>query len=326
MPDNFIDHSSPEADSDSEPEPSHSYISANSPNAILKKTDNPALFGRISRFFSKRSGDGQSLREAIEGLMDDHDNEGNGTVQTSAHERLLISNILKMQDSTVDDVMIPRADIIAIDVEATQEELMSILSEHQYSRIPVYRETLDDVIGTVHIKDILAQLASGKTVRMQDIIRDIPIVSPAMPVLDLILFMKEKRKHMVLVVDEYGGIDGLATLGDIIETIVGEIEDEYDTSSHNILIQRPDKTILADGRVDLEDFEEKFGAFFTEEEREETDTLGGLVSVIAGRVPARGEILQHDSGLEFEILDADPRRINRLKIRFLDRAVAQSLN
>lgn len=318
MPDSNLDHP---LENDSEPEPSARFDTLNH----NKRVESSALFGRISKFFGKSRADGQSLREAIEDLMDDHDSEGNGNIQTSAHERLLISNILKLQESTVDDVMVPRADIIAIDVEASQEDLMAILSEHQYSRIPVYRETLDDVIGTVHIKDILAQLAAGKTVTIQDIIRDIPIVSPAMPVLDLILFMKEKRKHMVLVVDEYGGIDGLVTLGDVIEIIVGEIEDEYDTSTHNILVQRPDGSILAEGRVDLEDFEEKFGTYFSDEEREENDTLGGLVSMIAGRVPARGEILQHNNGIEFEVLDADPRRINRLKIRFIDNA-QQSIN
>lgn len=314
MPESTINPSVKNEDNDSEPEPSSRFDSANS----NKKTENPAFFNRITRFFAKSRSDGQSLREAIEGLIDDRDSEAEGDIQTSAHERLLISNILKLQESTVDDVMIPRADIIAVEAEATQSDILSLLSEHQYSRIPVYRETLDDVIGTIHIKDIMAQLAAGKKIIIEDIIRDIPIVSPAMPVLDLILFMKEKRKHMVLVVDEYGGIDGLVTLGDVIEIIVGQIDDEYDTSNHNILLQRPDGSILAEGRVDIEDFEEKFGAFFSDDEREENDTLGGLVFSIAGRVPARGEILQHDSGIEFEVLDADPRRINRLKIRFLD--------
>jgi magnesium and cobalt transporter len=125
---------------------------------------------------------------------------------------------------------------------------------------------------------------------------------------------------MVLVIDEYGGIDGLITLGDIIESIVGEIEDEYDTSNHTILLERPDGSILAEGRVELDDFEEKFKKIFSEDDHEEADTLAGLVFYLAGRVPARGEIITHDNGLEFEILDADPRRINRLKIRNLDAA------
>ena len=269
-----------------------------------------------------RPREGQSLKEAIEDLMDDHDEDSdiNGNPAIDSHERTLITNILKLQEETVEDVMVPRADIVAISENATQAELMKLLSEKQYSRIPVFRDQLDDVIGTIHIKDVLAQLAAGQKIVIKDLIREIPIVSPAMPVSDLILFMKEKRKHMVLIIDEYGGIDGLVTLGDVIETIMGEIEDEYDTSSHNLLVERADGSILAEGRVELEEFEDQFGKIFSEEEHEEADTLAGLVFSIAGRVPARGEVITHDNGIEFEILDAGPRRINRLKILNLDKA------
>lgn len=275
----------------------------------------------IRKIFRPR--DNQSLKEAIEGLIEDHDDYQNDNGQDMAdnHERALITNILKLHDETVEDVMVPRADIIAIEEGATQKDLLALISEHQYSRYPVYRGHLDDVIGTIHIKDVLAQLATGKSVVIKKMVREIPIVSPAMPVSDLILFMKEKRKHMVLIVDEYGGIDGLVTLADIIETIVGEIEDEYDTSSHAILLERPDGTVLAEGRVELEEFEEKFGKVFTEDDHEEADTLAGLAFSMAGRVPARGEIITHDNGMEFEILDAGPRRINRLKITNLDKAL-----
>ncbi len=274
----------------------------------------------IKKIFKPR--DTQSLKEAIEDLIEDHDEDSdkNGHLINNIHERVLITNILKLHEETVEDVMVPRADIIAIEKDASQADLMALLAEHQFSRIPVYREQLDDIIGTIHIKDILAQLASSKKIVIKDIIREIPIVSPAMPVSDLILFMKEKRKHMVLIVDEYGGIDGLVTIGDIIETIVGEIEDEYDTSTHNILVERQDGTILAEGRVELDEFEDQFGKLFTEDEHEEADTLGGLVFMLAGHVPARGEIITHENGMEFEILDAGPRRINRLKIRNLDKA------
>ena len=272
----------------------------------------------IKKIFKPR--DNQSLKEAIEEIIEDRDEESvsNGDAKANDHERSLIANILKLQDETVEDVMVPRADIIAIDEGASQAELMNLLTKHQFSRIPVFREQLDDVIGTIHIKDILSQMASGKKVIIKDIIREIPIVSPAMPVCDLILFMKEKRKHMALIVDEYGGIDGLVTIGDVIETIVGEIEDEYDTAIHNVLIERADGSILAEGRVELDEFEEKFGAMFSADDHEEADTLAGLVFSIAGRVPARGEIISHDNGLEFEILDAGPRRINRLKIKRID--------
>jgi CBS domain containing-hemolysin-like protein len=277
----------------------------------------------IKKLFKPRN-DNQSLKEAIEEIIEDHgennNDNANGLKIDNSHEKTLIANILKLQEKTAEDVMVPRADIIALEAKATQEELMSLLAEHQYSRFPVYKEHLDDIIGTIHIKDMIASLAKGKPIAIADLVRPIPIVSPAMPVSDLILFMKEKRKHMVLIVDEYGGIDGLITLGDIIESIIGEIEDEYDTSNHTILVERQDGTILGEGRVELEEFEEKFGKFFTEDDHEEADTLGGLVFSIAGYVPARGEIITHENGMEFEILDAGPRRINRLKIRNLDKA------
>lgn len=254
--------------------------------------------------------------------MDDH--EGNNETpdensHMSGQERLLISNILKLREEQVEDVMIPRVDIIAVDINTGQSDLMALLSDHQFSRFPVYSDQLDEIIGTIHIKDILAQLAKNNKVVIKDLVREIPIVSPAMGVLDLILFMKEKRKHMVMVVDEYGGIDGLVTLGDVIEAIVGEIDDEYDTSNQNALIEHVDGTVLAEGRVDLDDFEEKYGQAFTDDERQDADTLAGLAFMIAGRVPARGEIIQHESGLEFEIMDATPRHINRIKIRNIDK-------
>lgn len=272
----------------------------------------------IKKIFSPR--DNQSLKQAIEEIIEDHDDakQNGDVIDDNTHERTLITNILKLNDETVEDVMVPRADIIGIDQNASHKELMALLSEYQYSRFPVFNDQLDDIVGTIHIKDIIAQMASKNDVVIKDLVRPIPIISPSMSVSDLILFMKEKRKHMVLVIDEYGGIDGLITLGDIIESIVGEIEDEYDTSNHAILLERADGSILAEGRVELDDFEEKFEKIFSENDHEEADTLAGLVFYLAGRVPARGEIITHDNGLEFEILDADPRRINRLKIRNLD--------
>ena len=256
-----------------------------------------------------------TLRETIEEYIDAADGEETDLTSVSAHERTLISNILKLRDHTVVDVMIPRADIFAIDIGTSQEELLSLLSEKQHSRIPVFRDTLDDVIGTIHIKDILGSLANNKKVDLEELVRDVPIVSPAMQVLDLLLMMKQMRKHMALVVDEFGGIDGLVTINDVIEAIVGEIEDEYDQDDEPVIVENDDGSILVDARFDIEEFEEKYGRLLTEEEREDNDTLGGLVFEIAGRVPARGEILSHPSGMVFEIVDADPRRVNRLLIK-----------
>lgn len=257
-----------------------------------------------------------TLRETIEEYIDAAESRNSEITSISAHERSLISNILKMRDHTVVDVMIPRADIFAIDIKTSQNELLSLLSQKQHSRIPVYRETLDDVVGTLHIKDILSCLADSRKVDIEDLVREVPIVSPSMQVLDLLLMMKQMRKHMALVVDEFGGIDGLVTINDIIESIVGEIEDEYDQSDNPEIVENGDGSLTADARFDIEEFEEIYGDILTEDEREDVDTLGGLVSALAGRVPARGEILTHEeSGMVFEIIDSDPRRVNRLLIK-----------
>lgn len=256
-----------------------------------------------------------SLREAIEEYIDSAENGNGGPDSISDHERTLIANILKLRDHTVVDVMIPRAAIFAIDMATTQKDLLSMLAEKQHSRIPVYRDSLDDIVGTIHIKDILGCLADGRRIAIPDLIRDVPIVSPSMPVLDLLLMMKQMRRHMALVVDEYGGIDGLVTINDVIESIVGEIEDEYNQDNEPQVIRNADGSLLADARFDIDEFETRFGRFLSEEEREDIDTLGGLVFSIAGRVPARGEILTHESGKIFEIIDADPRRVSRMLIK-----------
>jgi magnesium and cobalt transporter len=269
-------------------------------------------FSWLGRFFKKKTE--PTLREALEEYI-----EGNGlkddTTPTAHRERLLIANILKLRDLNVVDIMIPRADIEAIDITTSQKDLLSLLSEKQFSRLPVFRETLDDVVGSIHIKDILSSLAASKEINIEDNVREIPIVSPAMHVPDLILMMQQKKKHMVLVVDEFGGIDGLVTIGDVIEAIVGEIEDEYEQNDTPALIRNEDGSVQADARTDITDFEEEYGYILTNEEREDIDTLGGLVNALAGRVPARGEVLTHSSGMTFEVLDADPRRVNRLLIK-----------
>lgn len=252
-----------------------------------------------------------SLHQTLKEFVDDDEVEQS----LASDERLLISNILALRGMRAVDVMIPRADIVAIDSAISTQDLFAILAEKQYSRFPVYKETLDDVIGTLHIKDIMACLARGQTLQIEQIVRDVPIVSPAMHVLDLLLEMKTSRRHIALVVDEFGGIDGLVTVGDIIGAIVGELEDEHEVSDQPQMLETPDGAILADGRVDIASFEARFGNFLSQEEREDIDTLGGLVFAIAGHVPARGEVISHDSGLVFEVLDADPRRVHRLRIK-----------
>ncbi|MEZ5919182.1 MAG: hemolysin family protein [Alphaproteobacteria bacterium] len=313
----FSDTDKTETPSDTEDEP---------PSLQLPQKDLLALpppkVGLLTRLktslFPRRNHD-STLRETIEEYIEEPGAEEEGSV--SAHERALLSNILHLGQMPVADVMVPRADIVAIDIDITKEELFALLAERQFSRIPAYKDTLDDVLGTIHIKDILAAMAKNETISIPELITDVPIVSPAMPVTDLILTMRQNRRHMALVVDEFGGIDGLVTIGDVIESIVGEIDDEHDTDEDPQMHETRDGTVLADARVDVESFEERYGSVLSEEEREECYTLGGLVFSMAGRVPARGEILTHKSGIVFEVLDADPRRIHRLRIRNLPRDV-----
>lgn len=280
-------------------------------------TDSSGLMGWVRHLIGSSHKNGSSLRDAIEEYIDENTAQDSSAEQSVAtHERALLSNILKLRDMTVVDVMIPRGDIAAIPQNIAQADLLSLLAEKQFSRLPVYGESLDDIRGTIHIKDILACLAQGKDLDVVALTREAPIVSPAMHVLDLLLMMKQMRKHLVLVVDEYGGIDGLATIGDVIEAIVGDIEDEYDDeSAEPRLIVTEDNIVIADARIDLDEFQERFGKILSEEELENNDTLGGLVFALAGHVPTRGEILTHSSGMVFEILDADPRRVNRMRIK-----------
>jgi CBS domain containing-hemolysin-like protein len=188
--------------------------------------------------------------------------------------------------------------------------------EQEHSRVPVYRETLDDVIGFVHVKDILPAVAEHREVKLAPLLRKLLFVAPSLPILDLLVQMRQARTHIAMVVDEFGGIDGLVTIEDLIEEIVGEIEDEHDEAGGPSLVERADGTLVADARTPIEVLEDRQGiALRPAGDQEEVDTLGGLVSTLAGRVPKRGEVIAHPSGIEFEVLDADPRRIKRLRVR-----------
>jgi CBS domain containing-hemolysin-like protein len=269
------------------------------------------------------------LRFLFRGDQDaDQPREANDEAQRdeAAHARELIQNIRDLRDLPVSDLMVPRADIVAVEIETPRDDLLRLIAEHQHSRMPVYRETLDDVLGFIHIKDVMATIAGGGTQAgfdLQKLLRPVKIVAPSMRVLDLLLDMRKTRQQLALVVDEFGGIDGLVTIEDLIEGIVGDIADEHDVISTPDMTVRPDGSLVADARVSIEDFESRVGHLLTEDERAEIDTLGGLVVSLAGRVPPRGELLRHPSGLEFEVLDADPRRIKRLRVLKLDEATAR---
>lgn len=266
--------------------------------------------------------DDDGLREAIEELIEDKE-----TSQSSVavHERRLISNILQLRDLPVVDVMVPRADIVAVDINASKQDLYQMLTERPHSRLPVYKDDLDNIVGVIHMKDLVSNIMADSVFEVRDIIRDALVVSPAMRVMDLLLQMRQSKVHIAFVVDEFGGIDGLITINDLIEAVVGEIDDEFDFEATPEMIERPDGTAIADARFPLTEFEERYGNVFDEnEEHKEVDTLGGLVTYIAGRVPVRGEIICHESsGIEFEVLDADPRRIMRVRIRNLPKTAGK---
>lgn len=263
----------------------------------------------------RRTRSGESIREALEELIEERDD---GEEPIDNHERLLLGNILKLREQTAHDVMVPRADIVAVEAKTPFKDLVQAFCREGHSRMPVYRGTLDDVLGMIHIKDVLAAINAERAPPLGRLVRKVLFVSPSIRVMDLLLEMRLKRTHMALVVDEYGGIDGLVTIEDLVEEIVGEIEDEHDFDEEPGMVLLPDGIIEADARTAIEDFEAQVGPVLTEEEREDVDTLGGLVFFLAGRVPSRGELIAHpSSGIEFEVVDADPRRIKRLRMRNL---------
>jgi len=245
-----------------------------------------------------------------------------GVTPITPQERFLIGNILKVHDRNAADVMVPRVDIVALDVEQPFAEVVKCMVEQGHSRVPVYRESLDDVIGFVHVKDVLAPVADRRPARLERLLRKVLYVAPSLPILDLLVQMRQARTHIAMVVDEFGGIDGLVTIEDLIEEIVGEIEDEHDVAEPPTMIERPDGSIIADARLPIEALEEQHGTRLRPVgEEESVDTLGGLVFMLAGRVPKRGEVMNHPDGIEFEVLDADPRRVKRVRVRGLPAAI-----
>ena len=274
-------------------------------------------------------GEEPDLREVIEDALARGKEAGGDTF--SAQERAMLRNILRFGKLTVEDVMVPRADIIAVEDTITLAELLRVFREAEHSRLPVYNETLDDPRGMIHIRDLMSWITTaaeknattldlaavdlGKTVGAINIVREILYVPPSMPVLDLLLRMQSSRLHLALVVDEYGGTDGLVSIEDLIEEVVGEIDDEHDVAEEPLIREDARHGFIADARTPIETLEQRFGIeLLSPEQEEDIDTIGGLVFALAGRIPARGERVHHPSGIEFEVLDADPRLIKTLRI------------
>ena len=256
-------------------------------------------------------------------------------------ERAILTNVLGLHDVRVEDVMVPRADIIALGIDAPLSEVLSLFRTAGHSRLPVHGDTLDDPRGMVHIRDFVDYLAAepqfglvpdaAKTeaaaangdpklgmrlpLSRANILRPVLFAPPSMPALDLLVKMQASHTHMALVIDEYGGVDGLVSIEDVVEAIVGDIEDEHDEADAQEIAQTADGAFIAEARAGLEVVSNALGFdLSTLAEAENVDTIGGLIMAKAGRVPGRGEIVTGVGEFEFEILDADPRRIKRLKI------------
>jgi len=304
-----------------------------------------------------------TLRDKLEVLLNE---EAKATGGFSPEERKMLSGLLRFGASRVDEIMVPRADIIAIEEMEPLGNLVRLFEDAGVSRIPVYRDTLDDPRGMIHIKDLFrwisaevagralrepskqrlnladggkpdeAAMASGnkpdlsridltRAITVLKIRKPVLYVPPSMPAMNLLVRMQATRIHMALIVDEYGGTDGLVTIEDLVEQIVGDIEDEHDEEEADLIALDPKLGLVASGRAPVKDLEARLGVkLLRPEEEADIDTLGGLVFAIVGRVPARGELIRHSSGVEFEVLDADPRRVKRLKIHLPLSASADS--
>ncbi|MEP3046988.1 MAG: hemolysin family protein [Roseibium sp.] len=324
------------------------------------KPQKTAAFLNILKRVLRLGRDSSSLRENLE---DELAREGAGDTAFSPEERMLLGNILRLRELRIDDVMIPRADIDAVEIDTSLSRVMELFQKSGHSRMPVYEDSLDDPRGMVHIKDLMSHIAErgaearpdhnsdeksdpdkpeisngngsprighnlpdldlscvdlSKSLKETNLVRDLLFVPPSMPATDLMAKMQAGRIQMALVIDEYGGTDGLVSLEDLVEEVVGDIEDEHDEDEEDMLAPAGEGLWIADPRLPLEDFDKELGTSLTDGDvSEDVDTLGGLLYVTVGRVPVRGELLvvKDVPGIEFEVIDADPRRIKRLKIR-----------
>lgn len=272
------------------------------------------FFKKVASLFGIAPGlrGGNSLEKEVAELIEEHDPDG---VQVGSEEREMLHNVLSLRDVKVHDVMVPRTDIVAVEKNIRIDELQKAVIEKEHTRMPVYAGSLDNVIGFLHIKDLIAILGTRKKFDMDEVLREILFVPPSMKILDLLVKMRSKRVHMALVLDEYGGTDGLVTMEDLMEEIVGEIEDEHDEIDKHEIKKIDDHTIEVSARITIEELEERLDKKLkSADDPNDYDTLGGLVFFMLGKVPEQGEVVNHPCGLQFKIIEADPRRINRLTV------------
>jgi CBS domain containing-hemolysin-like protein len=258
----------------------------------------------------------QSLRAQLEEAIDEHEEDGEPAEEgdLSPLERQMVRNLLHFSESDADDVAIPRGEIIAIPRTASWAEVVRAFAEHGHSRLPVYGDTLDEVVGMVLIKDVFTYLAEGKAPKdWTQLLRQPLFVPQARGALDVLADMRSSRVHLAVVVDEYSGTDGIITIEDLVEEIVGEIEDEHDDAPEALLIELEGGMWEADARAELEEVGETIDPRLGEVE-EDVDTLGGLAFLLAGQVPQVGAILDHDSGWKLEVIAGDEKRVTRLRL------------
>lgn len=277
-----------------------------------KMHSNP-LLQSLKSLFSRRSC--ETVRETIEDLIE----ESEGEDEFTEHEQLLLNNVLELKDKKCGHAMVPRADIVAFHKDGSVGELAELMMQKGHSRIPVYSDSIDDIVGVIHVIDLIKPLLEGqKDTPVSSLLqREVKFVSPSMRVLDLLHDMQQNKIHLAVVLDEYGGVEGLVTIEDLLEEIVGDIEDEYDFEEEPVIMLQEEGLILADARAEIEEIQEVTGIDLyegIEDEDLEVDTVGGLVFHLAQRIPNRGEIIDGHNGIKFRILEVDPRRIKKVMI------------
>jgi CBS domain containing-hemolysin-like protein len=301
------------------------------PSQTHKEPQKPRMLERLRALFGIN---GSSLRNEIEDALQD-----TSAPDVSPQERAMLKNVLNLHELNVSDIMVPRGDIVGVSMDDNLHHVLSVFKSAGHSRLPVYVDTLDDPRGMIHIRDFLNFISSGQgkeslvsseqiqittcdfksSLSDTHIVRSVLFVPPSMPALDLLIKMQAARIHMALVIDEYGGTDGLASIEDIVELIVGDIEDEHDRSEGPLVSRVEDGLYLIDARAQLEELTRVANLAFGElPGSESVDTIGGLVTIAAGRVLAKGESVTLNQRFQFEVVDADPRRIKKMKLRIED--------
>ena len=276
-------------------------------------------FKLFNIFFKKEIQEKNKIDKELEQFVAKRINADDLKGNSLSHENELLKNLAGLRGITASDVMVPRINIVSVAMSDDFNEIVRQLIVANHSRVPVRNESLDDIVGIIHIKDVLANLYSKEKKDIKSLLKEPIFVSPSISLLDLLHEMRIKRRHLALVVDEYGGIDGLVTIEDLVEELVGEIEDEHDSLTECRLDKMPDGSLIVEARIAIDLLEDFLISITQQDLNEEIDTLGGFIISISGRVPVIGEVVRHSSsGLEFEILDADPRRIVLVRIRGLN--------